>query len=282
MKKIRMYIYTLILTLVSVFVMHSNKLLALEEVVINPNSNGEATYMFTVNEQTGVNDKGEPEYTQVTKQFARSRDITIKLILDEVALSTYDSKFTICEVIPENNAGNNREIKRCSEYLTSKSTNTIQLSGRGDGEKVIEINLYSNFANNVIAKTISKSVFIDTTGPVITLVGGEYLYLTSDDKYKELGASCADANNVEGYTCKVEIDKTNINMSISDFQYIKYTAVDFLGNETNVYRKVSVEQKKKKDYSGWIYGGAGIFVLIAALTYIVVRNKEKQRNQSVL
>lgn len=282
MKKIRMYLYTLILALVSIFVMHSNNLFAMEEVVINPNSNGEATYIFNVKEQTGTNEKGEPEYTLSPKQFARSRNVVVKLILDEEGLNAYDSKFEICEVIPENNAGNTRETRECSTYLTSKSTNSIQLRGRGDGEKVVEINLYSNYASNSIAKTISKSIFLDTTGPVITLNGGEYLYLTSDEKYQELGATCTDANSVEGYTCEVVIEKVNIDMKNPNFQYITYTATDFLGNETNVYRKVNVEQKKKKDYTGWIYGGAGIVVLIAALTYVVIRNKEKQKNQSVL
>ncbi len=282
MKKIRMYLYTLILALVSIFVMHSNNLFAMEEVVINPNSNGEATYIFDVNEQTGTKENGEPEYGLVSKQFAKSRDISVKLILDEEALALYDSKFTICEVIPENNAGNTRETRECSTYLTSKSINGIQLKGRGDGEKTIEINLFSSYANGTIAKTITRKIYVDTTGPVITLNGGEYLYLTSGEKYQELGATCVDANNVEGYTCKVVVEKANINMSNPDFQYVKYTATDFLGNEVNVYRKVLVEVKKKKSYMKLIIGIGGVIVLAGGLTYIVLRNKEKQKNQSVL
>lgn len=282
MKKIRNYVYTLLIALISVFVMQNTKLLA-EEVVVNPNSSNKATYIYTVKEKDGnKDDKGNPTYVEVERQFVKSRDVVVYLDIDDETLATYDSKYTICEIIPENNAGNSRELKECSTYLTSKKNNSIQLRGRGDGEKVIEINLFSSYASNSIAKTITKKIFLDTTGPVITLNGSEYLYLTSEEKYKEDGATCQDANEVVGYTCNVQIDDAKIDTNNGDYQYIKYTASDVLGNEVSVYRKVLVEIKEKKSYTGWFIGGGFVLVVFLLSGYLVIKNKEKQRNQSVL
>lgn len=283
MKKIRMYLYTLVLALVSAFVMHSNSLFAVEEVVINPNSSGEATYIYTVREQDGVDEEGNPKYIDVEKQFSKSRDITIKLNMTQEQLSAYDEKFTICETIPENTAGNSREQQECSIYLTSKQSNAIQLKGRGDGEKVVTITLYTDYASKANPKIITKKIVLDTTGPVITLNGDEYVYLENGEKYTEAGATCVDSNSVSGYECHVTIEEKNIDMTTSEYQYIKYTATDFLDNEVSIYRKIIVNPKEENtNYMFWFFAGGAILILALTLGYVVIKNKEKQKNQSVL
>ena len=73
-------------------------------------------------------------------------------------------------------------------------------------------------------------------------------------------------------------------MTNDSYQYIRYKAVDFLGNESNAVRKILVEiEVEEQDNSlYWIGAGFGVSILAALLFIQVWKNKEKQKNQSVL
>lgn len=259
----------------------------LEEVVINANSSGEASNVYDVQVRIDDGSEGSVEtYITVKKQYTRTRDITITINIDEETLLTYDTKFDVCETIPEGTAGNVREESVCSYYSTENKVHNFQLSGRNDGEKQLKVIFYSNYANKAVSKSYDKTINLDTTGPVIELDKGEYIFLPAGQSYTEPGATCIDDSGVvaEG-GCVVEYDKNpQINMQKSGYQYLRYTARDFLGNEVNVLRKVMVEVAPPKegiDYY-WFFAIGGVVILAGFLGYIVIKNKDKQKNQSVL
>ncbi len=259
----------------------------LEDVVINANSSGEASNVYEV--QVEIEDDNDEEfetYIKVKKQYTRTRDITITINIDEETLLTYDTKFDVCEIIPEGTAGNVREEQECSYYSTSHKVHNFQISGRNDGEKHLKIIFYSNYATKAVSKSYEKAINLDTTGPVITLEKGEYIFLPAGQTYTEPGATCIDDSGIvnEG-GCVVEFDKNpQIDMQKSGYQYLRYTATDFLGNEVNVLRKVMVEVAPPKEGIDYYWFFAIGFVVIVAgfLGYTVIKNKDKQKNQSVL
>ena len=128
-------------------------------------------------------------------------------------------------------------------------------------------------------------MILDTIGPIINITGGEYVFVPLDQNYVEQGATCTDDSGVLLGECSVDYEETEIKKNVNSYQYVRYTAKDFLGNETNVVRKILVEIEKpveKKNYTYWIVAGVGVALLSAFLFLQVWKNKEKQKNQSVL
>lgn len=296
MKNLKKYIFMMIAMFLMFFAANDNVVKAdgeegtpvvLEDVVINANSTGVASDVYEVKVKVeDGSEEGQEKYIIVNKQYTRTRDITITLNIDEETLLTYDTKFDVCETIPEGTAGNVREEQVCAYYSTTAKVHNFQLSGRNDGEKHIKIIFYSNYANKAVSKSYEKAINLDTTGPVITLTNGEYIFLPAGNKYTEPGATCEDDSGIvnEG-GCVVEFDKNpQINMQKSGYQYLRYTAKDFLGNEVNVLRKVMVEVAPPKEGIDYYWFFAIGFVVIVAgfLGYTVIKNKDKQKNQSVL
>ena len=171
-------------------------------VVINPNSNGEASFKYDA------------------AQYTRSRDITINIKMSDEELTSYESLFDVCEIIPANTADNTAEKENCSFFLTSDEENIFQLTGRKDGEKTLSIYFYSkaegqnNYGNKAkISKTVVKKIVLDTTGPVISITGGEYMYIPYGQSYKENGATCVDDSGVTLGSCVVTVGEANIDMN---------------------------------------------------------------------
>lgn len=216
-------------------------------------------------------------------QYTRARDITVAINLTEDELVEFADDFDLCEVIPASTADNVREQEICATYDVGDQNISFQLRGRKDGEKELRIYFYKGDASHGKMAPISKKIVLDTIGPSITLTGGEYIYLLQGQKYEELGATCEDNSGVASEACVVTIENVSIDMNKSEYQYIRYTASDFLGNEVNVVRKIMVEiPKKKPNYSYWIYAGGLVLIIAGFLGYKVIKNKEKQKNQSVL
>ena len=117
----------------------------------------------------------------------------------------------------------------------------------------------------------------------------EITYFLPDDrkkggKYVEKGATCVDDSGVFGGECVVEIEPANIDLNVDGYQYVRYTATDFFGNEVNAVRKVLVETKGEESnkLTTWIGIGLGVAILSSFLLLVAWQNKEKQKNQSVL
>ena len=281
MKSLKDYIFCLSILLITFFVMSARSVMATDKVVINANSNGEPSNVYKVKVSSGIdeNHDGIEELIEIDKQFTRSRDITVTINLEDEELANYDTKFGICEVIPDV-----RDEENCAYYLaTSKKQHYFQLSSADDGEKRIKIYFYINYETKQIAETITKAITVDTTGPIITLTGGEYVFIPLGKTYEELNATCVDDSEVIGGDCTVTVEEANIDMNKEGYQYIRYTATDFLGNEVNAVRKIMVEMKtEERNNSYWIYAGIGIAILAGALFVVVLKNKEKQKKQSIL
>lgn len=295
MKKIRNYMIAFLFMLIGVFMMENKFALAEEtsneessdtEIIEEPNLDSEDAYIVI-----NPNSNGEASFKYDEVQYTRSRDITVNIKMDEEELASYESLFDVCEVIPANTANNTAEIENCSFFLTSDEDNIFQLTGRKDGEKKLNIYFYTkeegtnNYGNDAkISKTVVKKVVLDTTGPVITITGGEYLYIPYGQAYKENGATCVDDSGVTQGSCVVTVGEANIDMSKDGYQYVRYTATDFLGNEVNAVRKILVETaaKESNNVVFWIGAGIGVALLAAFLFIHVWKNKEKQKNESIL
>ena len=173
-------------------------------------------------------------------------------------------------------------IKKCVSYYTDEEKVYFQLSDTQDGEKEIQITFKGVGGEKDV--TLKRYITLDTTGPVITLNNGEYLYIPLGESYVEHNATCTDDSGVVYGECVVTIGEVNIDMSNGDYQYVRYTATDFLNNEVNVVRKILVEVEKDDSNNTmyWIGAGIGIAVVAALLFIQVWKNKEKQKNQSVL
>jgi len=291
MKKIKKYILTFIFMLVGVLFVNNYAVLAEGEepggetgeegsgeeipiepvidtdqfVVINPDSEGNAK-----------NKIDDIQYTRV-----REIDLLIKLDMSEY----HSQKFDVCEQIPNPlvEGQDPTYSERCSSYPTNKTEAKFQIAGANDGEKIINIYFYNK--NDLLVKenTVTKKITLDTTGPVITLVDGEYLFVKRNQSYREPGATCVDDSGYTEGNCSVTIEDANIDMNSTEYQYIRYTARDFLQNETIVVRKIIVEApEEKKSNSYWLYALGAVGILAAYLGYVVIKNKDKQKNQSVL
>ena len=179
---------------------------------------------------------------------------------------------------------NTKEIEVCSKYSIKKRNHNFQLSGRGDGEKKVVVRLYSSVNSNS-DEEISNVITLDTTGPAISLTDGEYMFIPLGKTYSEPGYICEDDSGFS-FTdkCEVTVEDKQVDMNFSGYQYIKYTATDFLGNETNVLRKIMVEVEKEEEGIDlyWYFAGLGLFALSGFVIIKVIKNKEKQKNQSVL
>lgn len=272
------------------FLSFNEKVFAAEDAVINANSNGEPRdvyYENTYNEDTG-------ELIAVTaKQYTRTRDITITLNQDAINLENdggakYED-FIVCEVlyIEEDEQQIIEHKDNCTKFPVSEKNLNYQIKSENDGEK--QIVLIFNYEGKTQwtqeDDIIVKKITLDTMGPVITLNGGEYVFVPSGNTYEEQEATCEDDSGVatEG-GCKVTIEETTIDMKKTGFQYIRYTATDFLGNETNVLRKVMVEVVEDKGGIDlyWYFAIGFLVIVVLSLGYIVIKNKDKQKNQSVL
>lgn len=289
MKKIKTYVFSLITVFLSLFTFAITAKAEgeqqgpeVEEVVINANTNGMASNVFDVVVTKGQ--EGQPDVVEA-KQFTRTRDISVSLNIDKAKISTYDNIFQVCELIPEGVLNNTREEERCSQYSLNETDYKFQIVSPNDGEKGILIYFYANYETKDVSKKVSKKIILDTTGPSINLTDGEYIYVTKGQKYVEPGASCVDNSLVSlSETCQVDIEEKTIDLKTEGFQYIRYIATDFLGNETNALRKVMVEiVLDSEGIDLYWYFAIGVVVLTTlTVGYIVIKNKEKQKNQSVL
>ena len=295
MKKIRNYIFSIVMMMIAFFVVIEKDIKAAEaDVVINPDSNNKPLNVhkvYILDEENSTEE--ETVYKEETKQFTSARDIRFKIILDDDNELLYEDNFTVCEIVPPGGLGNNSvNAKLCSEYSLEDGVHYLQISGREDGEKeiVVRLNYWAKGAGGQYtvqgSEEISKKIVLDTTGPIIDLTGGEYIYLPKGQKYVEQKATCVDNSALTNkeYACTVEVEEANIDMTKSGFQYVMYKAEDFLGNDTTIRRKVMVEVDiDDKGIDMYWYFAIGLVIVVRlALTYIVIKNKEKQKNQSVL
>ena len=127
MKKIKNYILMLAFAIIGVFIVNSKTVFADEEVpdpteeniVINPNSRGEATYVYETEKP------GEEGTTVIEKkQYSKSRDVTFLIKLSQDQLDKYEEDFTVCETI----VGSTSTTDRCVTYTMTSEEESFQIT----------------------------------------------------------------------------------------------------------------------------------------------------------
>ncbi len=283
MNKIKKYLFIFMLVLIGAFMDGESFIIRAEE---EEEQQPVEVENLDANDQYIIIQGSETEkYNNVL--YTTIRRITLKNIISQEDLDDYDSRVKVCEFIPEGNMENAVDQEYCIGYPVADEEYVFQLYGFQDGKKTITLYFYNKGNYDVesqIARTIVKEIVLDTTGPVIDITGGEYVYIPSGGKYVEEGATCVDDSGVVLGECVVTVEEANIDMNESGYQYVRYTATDFLGNEVSVVKKVLVEIKEDNSDQViyWIGLGVGVAIIAAFLLLHAWKNKEKQKNQSVL
>lgn len=257
MKKIYNYLILAVFMFIGVLVFNTMQVKAIE-VTINPNSEGTGKYIIN-----GI-------------QYSSTRNIEVSVTFSEDELASMDTMFKICETIPGSSVDTTRDQTNCSNYSSQNGVKLFQLQGRQDGEKKIKVIIYTDIENNIELANVEKAIVLDTTGPKITLNGGDNIYVSLGESYEELGASCSDESGIDS-ACTVTIgNKTKKN----GYEEIIYTAIDSLGNESNVKRIIRYEVKESKDINvGLLVGLFAVVILAAFLGIKVFQNHEKRKKE---
>jgi hypothetical protein len=97
----------------------------------------------------------------------------------------------------------------------------------------------SDSAGNAADTVIRTVNIVDTTPPVISLVGDNPQVIIVEDNYTELGATAND--NYDGdLTANITIDDSDVNTSVIGSYIIEYSVTDTYGNTAEVNRTVNV------------------------------------------
>ena len=140
----------------------------------------------------------------------------------EIVSTAVDDQFDVCEVlVTTSNTGKVTKKETCILFHVSNDDNRYQLNDFNDGEKTLNIyfytkNNYGNKADSTLKRKVVKKIIVDTMSPVITITGGDNVYIPKGSGYVESGATCIDDSGVvseEG--CKVTIEPTTIDLNKS-------------------------------------------------------------------
>lgn len=139
----------------------------------------------------------------------------------------------------------------CSDNV-DKSCDVI-VSGSVDTSKVgtyiLEYNATDLAGNKSL--TLKRTVnIIDTTSPVLSLIGDSILYYGLNQEYEELGYNVFDNSNED---IIVDIDLSNLDVSSVGTYDIIYSACDSSKNCTNLIRKIKVQSIESLDFTGSQY-----------------------------
>jgi hypothetical protein len=118
-------------------------------------------------------------------------------------------------------------------YLDAVITGTVDTDVLGDYEITYTVTDSSN--NEVVLKRTVHVV--DTTAPVVDLVGEESVFIEVYSSYIELGITSIDNFDTE----TIKSTEGSIDTSVTSIYTITYTVTDHSGNETIVTRMVHVE-----------------------------------------
>lgn len=130
------------------------------------------------------------------------------------------------------------------------------------GEHTVNVSLINNddesFAGVYTVRRASSTTPVDTTNPVITLLGNAVVNLTVGDTYTDAGATAAD--DVDG-DITTDIVKVNpVNTAVVGTYTVTYDVSDAAGNEANqVARTVNVAARQSSGGGGG--GGGGVAIV---------------------
>lgn len=139
----------------------------------------------------------------------------------------------------------------CSDNF-DKTCNVV-VSGSVDvsklGKYILEYNAIDSSGNKAVALKRIVNV-VDTTAPVLSLIGDSILYYGLNQEYEELGYNVSDNSNED---INVDIDILNLDVTVSGTYDIIYSACDSSKNCTSLIRKVKVQSIEALDFTGSQY-----------------------------
>lgn len=245
--------------------------------------------LSTLNQRVVINSdaQGNPTHVYDHIQYSPSRVLNITIDFTDVEISEkYSGEVYFFE----------DGVTKYSYWEADRDGFNFGLESYGDGLKKIDIyllkknqtiDLNADVKNQLKSKAelISKEIYLDTIGPIITIPGGQWVLVKAGDKYKAQDATCKDAVFTED-ECVVINDANIIDLdySSSKHQLITYEATDRLGNVRTLHVNVKIEQKK--DNSGvvatWVTIGCVLAITVTVLGYILIRNNEKKKKISYI
>lgn len=139
----------------------------------------------------------------------------------------------------------------CSDNF-DKTCNVV-VSGSVDvsklGKYTLEYNAIDSSGNKAV--TLKRIVnVVDTTAPVLSLIGDSILYYGLNQEYEELGFNVSDNSNED---INVDVDISNLDVTVSGTYDIIYSACDSSKNCTSLIRKVKVQSIEALDFTGSQY-----------------------------
>lgn len=156
-----------------------------------------------------------------------------------------------CEIAIEINTIFNDPGYSCSDNF-DKTCNVV-VNGSVDvsklGKYTLEYNAIDSSGNSAVSLKRIVNV-VDTTAPVLSLIGDSILYYGLNQEYEELGYNVSDNSNED---INVNVDISNLDVTISGTYDIIYSACDSSKNCTSLIRKVKVQSIEALDFTGSQY-----------------------------
>lgn len=242
--------------------------------------------LSTLNQRIKINPdaEGVPSNTIEGVQYTAARNNAISITLFDSEYTNYTGEVYICE----------SGVVGCIKYTIRDEALNYSIRSYGDGEKKLDFYLArknkeiknDEFTEDNSVK-ISKKIYLDTVGPKIKIEGGQWIFVESGKRYKQQEATCSDAVFPSPkYKCTVnnDLDIVRIDYTKDAYQLITYSAVDELGNISNVVVKIKVEIAEN-DNSGLIaiiISGVVVLVTFSILGVVVYKNNQKKKKLSYI
>lgn len=139
-------------------------------------------------------------------------------------------------------------------------TGAIEISGTVNSQIPGEYKIFYRVSDQAGNQSEKKRTVIvgkvDNQPPVLTLVGYNPIYFRKDSSYIEYGATAFDS--IDGdFTSEINVNNSNINMSVWGLYEVVYSVTDSKGNNTTKKRKVRVDRirvLRESDNNNTIYG----------------------------
>lgn len=146
-----------------------------------------------------------------------------------------------------------------TDNIDGDMTDAIEIFGdintNKSGQYFVTYSVTDNAGNNAtVTRTINISDIedvVDSTEPVITLIGDKSMELQVGDLYEELGATAID--DVDGNLSEAISISSDVNMSKTGKYIINYSVTNSNGNTATISREINVIAKEVPDEIDSLY-----------------------------
>jgi hypothetical protein len=176
-----------------------------------------STFMIDSNKPTVAGFNGSP----LVSAGLQSATVTFNELMDNAIIPTV----TFGTTAPYNQQAVTSSVWNADEVTLEISVN-IPADGTLDGANIIAISGAKDIAGNEMNSNSAFGFYIDTTAPVITMVGSDDMTIQAGSSYTEEGATWMDAHDGNGFA----IVSGGVNTAIVDDYIVSYNKTDMAGN----------------------------------------------------